>query len=405
MKAWGFKLYCCAILLIVSIPLLGTAANLITNELFHKTFINEAELSGSANVPAEPVLSLEALKSGQFQSEFEDYFSYNLVARKTQTRLYNQLLYTLFHSTSNSDIVVGKDDYIFQIAYPTAYYKELSSNEIIALREKIEKLNRLAELLKERDVLMVVRMSPSKAQHYPEYLPSSYDRFFHMKQNGEYGPNWYQVFREEIEKTDILYYDRYDLIEDLKNNGEIAFTKGGIHWSLAPMAEYINGLNALIEDNLGTKLGRMVVESYEVKTGEMGASADNDIWKLCWNTFYAPPNYPSPHISFGSTPGDAPLRVFTVGQSFTTVLLTTIYGIERPVWDETLFSWYNARVIQFPSELPWGTQISEQTDDYEKYLGMDVILIDFLENGGGDIQFQFVENMLNYLGENPFSGK
>lgn len=397
MKVWSFKLYCCAILLIVSIPLLGTAANMITSGVCHKTLINETELNGVVNIPEAPVLSLNALKSGQFQSEFEDFFEYNLVTRKTQTRLYNQLLKSVFHTTNNSTITVGKNNYLFETAYATAYFEELSSQEIITLEENIEKMHKLAELLEEKNVLMVVRMSPSKAEHYPEFLPSSYDRFLNMKRNGEYGSNWYQVFREKIEKTDILYYDRYDLFEEMKSNGEIVFTKGGTHWSSAPMAEYINGLNALLEKNLGTKLGRMIVENYDVKTGEMGIPDDSDIWDICWNAFYDVPNYPSPHISFSSTRGDAPLRIFTVGQSFTTVMLSVLYSVEPPVWDETLFSWYNARVIQFPSDVPWGTQISEQTDDYEKYLSMDVILIDFLESGDGSVQFQFVENMLNYL--------
>lgn len=406
MKSLRFQyIYCCAILLIVATPLLCTAVNSISNKIFSKTIIREHDLHGVANVPSEPDLSLSTLRSGQFQAEFEDFFAYKLVTRKFQTRMYNQILYSLFHTTSNSSITVGKNNYLFETPYATSYFTELSDQQSGSLKNNIAKLSKLSNLLKEKNVLLVVRMSPSKAEHYPEYLPSAYDRFLHMKRNGVYGENWYQVFRELITKTDIPYYDRYELFDSMKDTGEIVFTKGGTHWSAASMAEYINGLNVLIEKNMHVKLGRMIVENYEVKTGEMGFPTDRDIWDISWNTFYAPPNYPSPHISFSGVSGEAPLRVFTIGQSFTNVFLPVLYNVSSPIWDETLFSWYNARVLKFPSNVPWGTQISEKTDDYEKYLGMDVILIDFLECGDGSTQFQFVDNMLNYLDKNPDAGK
>ena len=143
----------------------------------------------------------------------------------------------------------------------------------------------------------------------------------------------------------------------------------------------------------------MVIESEEVLIGQMGTSDDSDIWKICWNAISAEPDYPSPNISFGTVPGDQPLRVFTVGQSFTTVMLSAIYSAQQPVWDETYFSWYNSRVIQYPSDVPWGTQISEETNDFSAYLDMDVIIIDFMESGDGTTQFAFINNMLRYLDE------
>ncbi len=145
-------------------------------------------------------------------------------------------------------------------------------------------------------------------------------------------------------------------------------------------------------------LGRMVETGKTVETGEMGISADSDIWDICWNCFSAPPEYASPHITYSTVAAQRSVRVFTVGQSFTTILMDAIYNqSEQPVWDETDFSWYNTRVMHYPSELAWGTQISEQTDDYAYYLDADVIIIEFLQNGDGAIQFQFADHLLQYL--------
>jgi hypothetical protein len=363
--------------------------------------LNEPELNGVNEVPAKPDISLTTLVSGQFQTDFENYWKYKLATRKINTSLYNQLLYSLFGSTDSSTILVGQDKYLFEKAYPSAYLTEVASWQVPALTEKIDDLVELNQLLKQRGVVLAVRISPTKAEHYPEYLPTGYNRFVGMKQNGEYGPNWYDVFMDEIKKTDIPVYDRYDLIEEMKRGGDIVFTKGGTHWSLAPMAEYINGFNSLLEELLNKKLGRLIVTSEENIDGQMGIPDDRDLWNICWNAMFAEPDYPSPNITLDTIPGDFRPNVLNVGQSFSTILLYAIYfNIENPVWNETLFSWYNGRVLRYPNHgLPWGEHIADRTGDFEYYLDMDVIVIEFLENTTypGAVQFEFVNNILNYL--------
>jgi hypothetical protein len=202
---------------------------------------------------------------------------------------------------------------------------EVTHTKEEVLTNKLEELAELKRLLNERGVVLIVRMSPTKAEHYPEYLPTAYDRFIHMKRNGEYGPNWYQVFTKEIAKTNIPFYARYDLIQDMKRDGHIMFTEGGTHWSLSPMAEYINGLNTLLEELLGKNLGRQILTSELNIFRQMGISTDSDIWDICWNAFYVKPNYLSPNITFNILPGEFRPNILNVGQSFSTILLYTIY--------------------------------------------------------------------------------
>jgi len=221
-----------------------------------------------------------------------------------------------------------------------------------------------------------------------------------MKQNGEYSANWRQVFLDKIQATDIPFYDCHLLLQGLKDQGQVIFTKGGTHWSLAPMEGYINGLNAYMEGFLGKKLGRLEAVDEQVLTGTMGSPDDSDIWNLCWNAVSAEPNFPSPNITYRVIPGDETIRVFTIGQSFSTGLLRTIYSMDNPVWSETYFSWYDGRVIKYDINTPEGLPISETTEDFAQYLDMDVILIEFLENGTGEKQFEFVDHMLDYLGKN-----
>jgi len=377
-----------------------TLVNFCSARLTKQVVVKERELSGVFSAPEPPDFSIDAVLSGKFQSEVEEYFEYKLVTRKIFTRIYNQVLYSLFRSTDNKEILVGRDMYLFEKAYPSALFFEMDATQKADLEQKVDRLARLNDLLKQRGVTMIVRMSPSKAEYYSEYLPSSYDRFVKMKQNGEYSANWRQVFLDKIQATDIPFYDCHLLLQGLKDQGQVIFTKGGTHWSLAPMEGYINGLNAYMEGFLGKKLGRLEAVDEQVLTGTMGSPDDSDIWNLCWNAVSAEPNFPSPNITYRVIPGDETIRVFTIGQSFSTGLLRTIYSMDNPVWSETYFSWYDGRVIKYDINTPEGLPISETTEDFAQYLDMDVILIEFLENGTGEKQFEFVDHMLDYLGKN-----
>jgi len=119
---------------------------------------------------------------------------------------------------------------------------------------------------------------------------------------------------------------------------------------------------------------------------------------------YAKPNYPSPNITFNTLHGKFMPNILIVGQSFSYVLLYALYNNPTPpppIWNETYFSYYNSRVIHYPNSLdsPWGEEISDKTDDFELYLSMDVIMIEFIESNVSPscIQFDFVDNMLRYL--------
>jgi len=392
-----FVFYCIIIAIIICTPLLCTALNVGSKLITDRRIIQEDDLRGVYEKPKITDLTLDTLLSRQFQTEFEKYVEFQITPRLTLTRVYNQLLHTAFHSTDSKSVLIGRDDYLFEKNYPTAFFSELTPIDKANLEIQINKTHMLKELLKQRGITLVVRMSPSKAAHYSEFLPRPYDRFNQMKKSGEYGDNWYQAFTKIIHTTDIPFYDRNAYLQDLKHDGKIVFAKGGTHWTLLPLAEYINGLNMFIEDLTGKKLGRIVISNEEVITGRMGTVDDCDIWNICWNAVSVSPDYPSPNITFQTIPGDSSLRVFTVGQSFTWGLLNTVYSSEHPVWSETYFSYYNGKVHHYNSETPRGVQISDKTEDYEQYLKMDIVMIEFLESGPGDQQFEFVDHLLQYL--------
>lgn len=333
-----------------------------------------------------------------WQKQFDKYIDFHLVTKKSMHRVYNQMLYSIFYTTSNPNIIIGKDGYIFEKTYATALLYELNEFQKDELKKKISVIERLSAYLKSKNKILIVRISPSKAEYYSEHLPSTYERFVDMKNRGEYKPNWYQVFMELIRDTDVIIYDRHDLYEKLKQSDEIVFTKGGTHWSLVPMADYINGLNAIIHKNSGRSIPKIEeVLKYSSNT-VMGSPDDNDILNLAFDCFHISYDNISPNILYKSTAGDRSISVFSVGQSFSTQILTTVFSrLESPIWRSALFSWYNSRILEYSEKNPLGKESLIPINDYQTFLKSDVIIIEFLESGGGEAQFTFAQNMLEFL--------
>lgn len=72
----------------------------------------------------------------------------------------------------------------------------------------------------------------------------------------------------------------------------------------------------------------------------------------------------------------------------------------NPYGQRRIFPGIIREYLSTKRDIRGGIQFSESTDDFERYLQADVIIVEFLENGPGWIQFEFVENMLHYLEEN-----
>jgi hypothetical protein len=75
-------LYCYIILLIIILPLALTLLNFLSSHFFGGFIFRELELSGVSETMKKPSMSLAAIRSGEFQSDFEQYFTYKIASRK-----------------------------------------------------------------------------------------------------------------------------------------------------------------------------------------------------------------------------------------------------------------------------------------------------------------------------------
>jgi hypothetical protein len=358
--------------------------------------------------------------TGPFQNDLEKYFNYYIVGRPTMTRIYNQILYIFFNSTNTDNIIIGKDNYLFQNQYTNAYFNEPTNDNKNELFDKLTLLVLLQQKIAKMDKRLFVIITPSKASVYPEYLPRAFDRYLSMKNRGEYAQNYYDYFVSRVGETGLEYFNFHDEFIKMKDNGTDIFAKSGIHWNAPAVAAYfselINELNKDTDKKIGT--------TQTIKTEPVWGNAfttDNDL-EVLLNIFLAYKDFQprvriilpfyqylfprdkfySYHMELLSVPTDYHPSVFVCGGSFNAGWIFMVYGLsgwvnqtDNYIFSSTELSFYNSSVTKYPENIT----IADATDDFYSILDKDIIIIEFNEPhiNPDSSQFVFAENLLGFI--------
>lgn len=406
-------LYIFFIILILTTPLFFNALNYIGNKLtrgssFYNTnkgnIFNEIPLNGSETPPTLKKLNLISLKDGTFQKSFENYFAYNLSWRKIITRIYNQLLRSLFNSTDSSSIIIGKDNTLFEKYYIYALLKNITENDKLLLQKQLSKIEELYSLLLERDILLLIAITPSKASIYPEKLPHGYDRYYNNR-----GLNFYDYFNEIKNNYNFPILDLHEYFLQEKEEGHIIFSKGGTHWSYLYVHEYINRLNSIISSYKNQSMGFLKLENVSLKYRN-AFDTDSDIETLLNDAVYWNEKYLSPHVTFSTKNTNYTPNLFICHGSFFWTLINTVYNsfntqkdFIKPLWNTVYSSFYNGKLQSFTYDddkrILNKELISNSTENWDYISSTDIIIIEFNEQviSPEANQFMFIDNLLKHL--------
>jgi hypothetical protein len=412
-------------ILLVIFPLIPLLFSITKIDLIE---IIDYPLTGAFVIPENPMLSIPNILNGKFQTDFEKYFSYNLTGRPTMSRIYNQFMYSIFNSTNTTVIgnttLIGKEGYLFEFIYIQAYLNEPSEDQLHTLYDKMLVLASLQETLKKMGKPLFVILTPSKVSIYPEYLSDGYHKYAEMKTGGGYSQNFYDYFVSQAKSIGINYFDYHNKFLELKRKGNDIFSKGGIHWTGLAVTEYFNDFIETFNTESNNKIG--IIKKIKV-TPIWGdpfwpdhdlelllnlLSTDKKVGKIfpplaqqidfVYNYLFPRSPYYSYHMETLSMPTVYRPDVFVVGGSFNWMWLFMVYGIgdwvehgEKAVFGETYFSYYNSYITKYPESI----RSSETTDDFQKILDNDILIIEFNEQAISPeaVQFIFAENLLNYI--------
>ncbi len=149
-------------------------ASLLQQNLKPFTF---ASLYGYDEPTPKPVLSYDSYISGKYQQQAEEYLKENFGFRELLIRIYNQCTYDWFKTTSNKEISIGKDGWLYHTESALQYYGNMESwfgmtnsevRENLASKARI--MSKVNAILKEYDVHLLTFTLPTKSFIYPEHL-------------------------------------------------------------------------------------------------------------------------------------------------------------------------------------------------------------------------------------------
>ncbi len=199
--------------------------------LYGRLLDGKLELSGVTGSTNPVELSSNTLADGSYQGYINDSFEDSFPGRKLLLKTRNQLLYSLLNVSPNSNVVIGKDKYLFEpqyILYETQVYAPADEEYFAALTDKLSTLN---SLMQQNGKELYVFITPSKAHYYKDKIP---DKLMTADMEAAYDYTNYDKLIESLDKSSITYFDSIGYIDEHLNDSSLEaplYYKSGTHWS------------------------------------------------------------------------------------------------------------------------------------------------------------------------------
>ncbi|NOR86933.1 MAG: hypothetical protein GQ527_04940 [Bacteroidales bacterium] len=309
-------------------------------------------LHGSYIKHQEPEFSIKGWFNNDFQKKFDSYYNQNFGFRSELVRLHNQLEYSLYNKVNANDVVVGKDNYLYEKHYIISYQGGdfIGRDSIYSRVEKIQTIYR--ELQKHQTELLVV-IAPGKGWFYPEFIPDS--------MLSKRDTTNYEIYLEALNEAEIPLIDFNDLFLQMKDTSSIViYPKTGIHWS--------QGIIPFVADSIFKKIESLINRDlphiYWERTANVSRAdkQDADIEKglnLLLPLKVPPMNYPK--ITFEKFDQKSKPKAITIADSFWWQLFNL--GVSKKVFDQGKFWYYYKQIYPDSFDKPLMVQDIDAKED------------------------------------------
>lgn len=204
---------------------------IISYPVFGYFIDNRVELNGYVKEEDEVVFDLESIGKGEYQTYLDQKWDNSFPGRKILLKCRNQILYSIFDVSPNSNVIIGKNENLFE---PRYILNDIQADEPASLdyfNQLGEELNQINDILEKNDKELYVFITPSKADFEKKDIPTIY-KFLNNEDKYDYTN--YQLLIHTLNDNDIQYFDSVSYLkmaeEELKYDSPI-FPTTGIHWS------------------------------------------------------------------------------------------------------------------------------------------------------------------------------
>ena len=361
-----------------------------------KPFVEVGPLFGSIVPTAKDSLTLEAWFDGTYQENRNKYINEQFGFRNTAVRLHNQIAFSLFRKAKANGVIIGKEDYLYEIKYINAYRgaEEINQSE---LDSNLFMLKAIQSKLKEKGVELVVVMNPGKASFYPEFIPDE----FPILSNRSY----YSEYQKGLESQGIQHIDFGKWFREMKGKTPAPlFPKTGIHWSQYGATLAADSLVNYCMKLFGKNMNEFGWNKNDLPLSTTMESVDDDIG-LGMNLYspidVLPMAYPRVGVndkygvSFGNR-GIQP-KVAVISDSYFFNLMQLPWAPD--IFSELNFYFYNKQLHHLPGGATTKTDVLSQMQDIEK---SNLLFVMATECNMDKLGWGFISNAYKYfvMGEN-----
>lgn len=354
----------------------------ITLGIIFQVIGREHELHGVSDEAALSI-SKKGLWDGSSQSSMETWLNQELTLRTWLIPIRNQIMYSVFHTSTNDAVILGKNDNLFEERYLTAETQitpPVTDTEIEILAEKIKTLG---EKLGEKGKSLFVFITPSKAHIYSEDIPKLYLKLApDAKERSSY-----EKLVEILEEEEIAYFDSVPYVLTLKENAAYpVYTRTGVHWSRVVAMEVAHQLMDEMEEQLSINLPEITVDytpTPEAIEPDRDLEELLNIWKGQNLEFYAPA------VTVTDSEKDS-VGLMARGGSF---MQTSILTLTSQGYFDSYFYMENTLVVD-DGEISYFSEYDE-LDLKAELEQTDVVLLEVNEEAVDRMSFGFIDYMLD----------
>ena len=249
-----------------------------------------------------------------FSDKFQDTLSKSLqdhvVFRELLIRLNNQYKLNLFDETDMKNIVVGKENYLFEEGYILEYLGRNFTGKTY-IDEKLRRTKWVQDYLKrEKNIDLIIVFEPGRASFFPEFIPERYQPQHKTLSN-------YQYYAQRCKGLDIHNLDLNAYFLSMKTTSPFPlYPKYGVHWSTYGMTLAMDTLIHYIENTRNIDMPEVICNNIISSTEY--SDIDWDIEKSMNLLYKLPQSEAMAHleITFNNDAHKTKPDILTIGDSY-----------------------------------------------------------------------------------------
>ncbi len=312
--------------------------------------------------------------SSEYQEKKEKYVSEQFGLRSWFVRLNNQITFSFFKKAKASGVIIGKENYLYELPYIKAYNGEdyLGDAKIDTLVKRMTAISRHLDSLNKK---LVVVLAPGKASFYPEYIPDKYRRPSEKT-------NYHQI-ANKTHHLNVVDFQRWFIQNKYKSKYPL-YPQYGIHWSQYGMALAADSLIKYITHVTQKKIPQLKISSISVGPASEGElDIENGM-----NLLFSLKTFPmaTANVDCERKEGKDSLNTIVISDSFFWGMYVSGFSNS---FNRLHFWYYNKEVFSGSSQISTFTSDLDVENEINNH---DIVIIMCTEANLSKIGWGFIEN-------------